>query len=158
MSSHNEVEETWWCVTCQDTFVETGTPNECTECGSSSWVPYTDPEETTDEPDDEFSGSKNVVEYDYSTLEREDPRPNVQQLSIVTEDGWEYLFREPNPNDGYELHKKFDSTGNTSTDDVVPVKVAEFIDDMVIASLNYAKLVIHPSDGVYTPPGKRDNH
>lgn len=144
----------WWCPRCQSVFVADHTPDQCTQCGSGSWVPHRESSGSTSETnqDSEFRGSKLVIEYEFTTYERASPRPNVQQLRIETEDRWEYIFREPGPNDGYELFEKHDPTGAVSTDDVVPVAVAEYIDEMVVASLNYAKLVIHPSDGVYEPP------
>ena len=147
-------DDEWWCTDCQSTFVASDTPEQCTQCGSEGWVPFREPNHSDSEDGSpaEFRGSKEVIEYDFTTHERASPRPNVQQLRITTEDGWEYVFREPGPNDGYELYEKHNPTGSTSDDDVVPVAVAEYIDEMVVASLNYAKLVIHPSDGVYKPP------
>lgn len=127
--------------------------DECPHCESSLWTPYDPDYSTTEDADDtEFSGSKKIDGRHVETNERPDPQPDVQELHIRTKDDWEYIFREPNPADGYELHEKRRGDGSVSDDDVVPVRVAEYIDKMPNASLNYAKLVVHPSNNIYTPP------
>lgn len=147
----------WWCTHCQARFTTSARPEQCPQCDSEYWVPVRessdgDSEMVSNGVSTEFEGSKEVVEYEYSTHERAPPQPNVQQLRVATEDGWDYIFREPEPNKGYELYEKYNPNGSKSDDDIVPVTVAEYIDEMVIASLNYAKLIVHPSDDVYDPP------
>jgi len=141
------------CFSCDELFLQVG-DDACPSCGSTIWTPHNPDYTITSEADgDEFSGSKEVDEWEFATHERDGPQPNVQELHIQTEDEWEYIFREPNPDDGYELYQKRRPDDRVSDDDVVPVTVAEYIDSMTVAALNYAKLVIHPSDEVYTAPG-----
>lgn len=147
-------EPTASCITCGETFPLRTRGDVCPMCESEVWVPDDDPDrETTSDrtKNPPESGSKKVKNWWLKTLNREG-KENVQELHIETEDDWEYVFREPAPNSGHELYRKFRSDGTRSESEVVPVPVAEYIDDMQVASLNYAKLIVHPSKDIYAPP------
>lgn len=142
-------DQTATCLSCGSAFPLGVRGEACPECHSTHWVP--DRDVPPDENDDRVSGSKEVETWKLDTHERVG-QDNVRELRIETMDGWKYIFREPKANGGFELFYKIRSDGTQSEDDVVPVTVAQFIDKMTEAALNYAKLVVHPSDDVYTPP------
>ena len=139
------------CLDCDSTFPLQVRGERCPECGSKIWVPANRPE---DKIHDEFAGSKEVDCWDITHKSRGSVHPDVRQLEISTMDGWEYVLREPDPGTGFELFRKFRPDREQSEDDVLPKPVAEFIQEMNAAGLNYAKLTVHPSLDVYTPPDK----
>lgn len=62
-------------------------------------------------------------------------------------------FRASDPGDGFEPFEETRSTGGSSDDDdIVPKRVAEYVNGMVDASLSYAKLNVYPSLHAYTAP------
>ncbi|MDL0131244.1 hypothetical protein PNP59_09905 [Halobacterium salinarum] len=140
------------CYDCDHTF-SGDSRHGCPRCGSQTCTPFNPDYTLTEDADtDEFSGSKSIDDVTQITRERPHPQPDVEELHLQTADGWEYIFRQPDPADGHELYEKYRPDESISEDDVVPVSVAEYIETQPHLSLNYAKLVVHPSDDIYTPP------
>lgn len=102
------------------------------------------------EEDAPFDETKNVVNHQWKYKNRYGPTPDVVKLCVRTKDGWNYVFHELQPGEGFELIEKWDSTGVRSDDDIVPVTVARYIEsnddlepkDGRDVNLNYAKLVV----------------
>ena len=102
-----------------------------------------------------FVEEKEVDHHRWKMHRRPDPQPSIYQLHIRTKDGWNYIFRDIGAGDGFELKQKRRPDNSPSDDRVVPASVARYADGLEHnfethpVRLNYAKLVVHPSEGIY---------